>query len=137
MAGTGDRGRDMILKPGQVDLKQLLAICQGQAARIDPDCRAGVETANAVVARAAAGDLPVYGVNTGFGKLASVRIPPGDTKNLQRNLILSHAAGTGPALPDDVVRLVMTLKLISLARGASGVRWELIEMLQAMLDKFQ
>ncbi|MCA8867447.1 MAG: histidine ammonia-lyase [Rhodobacteraceae bacterium] len=125
----------MILKPGQVDLKQLLAICQGQAARIDPDCRAGVETANAVVARAAAGDLPVYGVNTGFGKLASVRIPPGDTKNLQRNLILSHAAGTGPALPDDVVRLVMTLKLISLARGASGVRWELIEMLQAMLDK--
>ncbi|MEM9736832.1 MAG: histidine ammonia-lyase, partial [Pseudomonadota bacterium] len=84
-------------------------------------------------ARAAAGDAPVYGVNTGFDKLASVRIPPADTARLQRNLILSHAAGVGPALPEPVVRLSMALKLVSLGRGASGVRWELISILEEML----
>jgi histidine ammonia-lyase len=123
----------LILVPGTATLADLEAIWRGAPARIDPSCRPQVEAAAAVVAAAAAGDQPVYGVNTGFGKLASVRIPAGDTAQLQRNLILSHAAGTGPALPEKVVRLVMALKMLSLGRGASGVRWQIIDLLDAML----
>ena len=89
--------------------------------------------AEAVVARAAAGDAAVYGVNTGFGKLASTRISPEQTAQLQRNLILSHNAGVGPDLPERIVRLTMTLKLLSLGRGASGVQWAIVETLERML----
>jgi histidine ammonia-lyase len=74
-----------------------------------------------------------YGVNTGFGKLASVRIADADLATLQRNLILSHAVGTGPALPDGVVRLLLAMKAASLARGASGVRPVVIEALTGAL----
>jgi histidine ammonia-lyase len=123
----------MQLTPGKVTLAELEMIMDGGAVTVDPACRAGVEAAEAVVAAAAAGDVPVYGVNTGFGKLASVRIPPKDTAQLQRNLILSHAAGIGAPLDHGVVRLIMALKMISLARGASGVRWELIALLEGML----
>jgi histidine ammonia-lyase len=84
---------------------------------------------------AAQGDAPIYGVNTGFGKLAHVRIPARDTAQLQRNLILSHCAGVGPALPARITRLTIALKLLSLGRGASGTRWEVIETLQALLEK--
>ena len=70
-----------------------------------------------------------YGVNTGFGKLASVRIADADLAKLQSNLIVSHAVGTGPALPDGVVRLLLAMKAASLARGASGVRPVVIEAL--------
>lgn len=97
------------------------------------DCRPQVLAAAEVIAKAAAGDAPVYGVNTGFGKLASLRIAPKDTATLQRNLILSHCAGVGANIPRRHARLMMVLKLLSLGRGASGVRWELIELLQDML----
>lgn len=86
-----------------------------------------------VVAIIDAGE-PVYGVNTGFGKLASVRIGPDDLGTLQVNIVRSHAAGVGPPLPAGVVRLAMVLKLASLMRGASGVRVELVKTLAAMLD---
>ena len=76
---------------------------------------------------------PVYGINTGFGKLASKRIPPDQTTLLQRNLIVSHCCGVGPPTPEPIVRLMMALKIVSLGRGASGVRREIIEQLQAML----
>lgn len=122
-----------MLDPGKVTLTELDAIYRGGPVWIDPAARAGVEASAQIVARAAAGADPVYGVNTGFGKLASVRIAAEDTATLQRNLILSHAAGIGPALPRDVVRLTMALKMISLARGASGVRWDIIQLLQDML----
>ncbi|MBL6430845.1 MAG: aromatic amino acid lyase [Alphaproteobacteria bacterium] len=78
--------------------------------------------------------MPVYGVNTGFGKLASVRIAPGDVATLQRNLILSHCCGVGAELSPEVVRLVMATKLLSLGAGASGVRWETLSLLDAMLQ---
>ncbi len=125
----------MILNPGNVSLTELENIYRGATPFIDPACQAAVESAAARVAVAAAGDAPVYGVNTGFGKLASVRIPSEDTATLQRNLILSHSAGVGEHLTTGVVRLTMALKLISLGRGASGVRWELLLLLQAMLDR--
>ena len=125
----------MILKPGAVTLAELAAILGGGDVELDPACRARINAAAAKVAEAAAGGAPVYGVNTGFGKLASVRIPPEDTATLQRNLILSHCAGVGDPLPEPVVRLTMVLKLISLGRGASGVRWETINLLLAMIQR--
>ncbi|MCA9295832.1 MAG: aromatic amino acid lyase, partial [Phycisphaerales bacterium] len=76
----------------------------------------------------------VYGINTGFGSLSRVRIPPADVRDLQRNLIRSHAAGVGEPLPRDVVRAMMLLLAASLSRGHSGVRLEVIERLLDMLN---
>ena len=119
----------------QITLAQQEAIYRGGPFRLDPAWKAGVDRSAAIVAQAAAGSQPIYGINTGLGKLASVRIPPEDTRALQRNLILSHSAGVGDPLPRGVVRLVMAQKILSLSRGASGIRWELIALLAAMLDK--
>ena len=102
--------------------------------RIDESCREHVDAAAAIVAKAARGETAVYGINTGFGKLASTRIAPAQTAQLQRNLILSHCCGVGEPLPDNVVRLVIALKILSLGRGASGVRWQVIERLQTCLQ---
>ena len=77
----------------------------------------------------------VYGINTGFGRLATERISPEDLEQLQTNLVLSHAVGTGPPLADRVVRLVMLLKIHSLAQGHSGVRLELVEMMTRLLNE--
>jgi histidine ammonia-lyase len=125
----------MILTPGAVPLADLEAVWRGAPATLDPAARPAIEAAAARVAAAVAGGAPVYGVNTGFGKLASVTIPPADTARLQRNLILSHCSGVGAPTPTAIVRLMMALKLVSLGRGASGVRWALVELLQALLDR--
>ena len=126
--------KPLVLHPGKVSLADLEVIYrQGHAARLDPSCRASVAQAAAIVAEAAAGEIPVYGVNTGFGKNAQIKIPPGDTARLQRNLILSHCCGVGPATPEPIVRLMMTLKIVSLGRGASGVRSEVIALIEDML----
>lgn len=126
----------LILKPGSVPLSTIEKIYrENLAVRIDPSFHAGVEKAAARIAEIAAGDAPVYGINTGFGKLASIRIAPEDVATLQRNLILSHCCGVGEPLSEDIVRLIMALKLISLGRGASGVRLELITLIEAMLEK--
>lgn len=123
----------MKLVPGMMTLPDIEAIYRGGPVEIDKSCKPAVDAAQLIIAAAAAGDDPVYGVNTGFGKLASVRIPPKDTVQLQRNLILSHAAGVGAPLGRDIVRLIMALKMLSLGRGASGVRWQVILLLEAML----
>ena len=89
----------MNLTPGAATLTELETLWRGGGvARLAPDARPAVEAAHARVARAAAGGEAVYGVNTGFGKLASVRIAPEDTATLQRNLILSHCCGVGAPL---------------------------------------
>ena len=124
------------LMPGQVSLSQLEDIYWNQSAiKLDRSCRPVVANAASCIANAALGNRPVYGVNTGFGKLASMKIEPGDTAQLQKNLILSHCCGVGDALAPEIVRLMMALKLLSFGRGASGVRWELIELLEGMLEK--
>ena len=126
----------LTLTPGQVSLKDLARIYRERlSTQLDRACKPAVERAAASIAAAVAGTDAVYGVNTGFGKLASIKIPPGDAAQLQRNLILSHCCGVGEAMPHHIVRLMMTLKLISLGRGASGVRWELIELIEGMLTK--
>ena len=72
-------------------------------------------------------------MNTGFGKLANIKIAPEDTETLQKNLILSHCCGVGDPMPRNVARLMMALKLLSLGRGASGVRWDIVALLEGML----
>ena len=126
----------IVLHPGSVPISTLETIYwQGTAVRLDPSFRAGIETAARRIAEIAGGDEPVYGINTGFGKLASIKVAPADVTTLQRNLILSHCCGVGNPLPENIVRLIMALKLISLGRGASGVRLDLINLLEAMLEK--
>lgn len=124
----------LVLTPGAAAMRQLEQIYrQGTPVQISPDARAGVERAEQVIARAAKGNDPVYGVNTGFGKLAKTRIAVADTEQLQRNLILSHASGVGQPLAENIVRLMMSLKLLSLGRGSSGTKWETIVLIQDML----
>ncbi len=126
----------MIVTPGAVTLARLERIWREElAVMLDPAARPGVEAAAAQVARAAAGEAPVYGVNTGFGKLASRKIAPADTEKLQENLILSHCCGVGEALDRPTTLLMMVLKLLSLGRGASGVRWEICALIEAMLAR--
>ncbi|CTQ34683.1 histidine ammonia-lyase [Jannaschia rubra] len=126
----------LTLTPGAVTLADLARIWREDLpVRLDPSCRPAMEAAQARIAAAAAGDVAVYGVNTGFGKLASVRIAAEDTETLQRNLILSHCCGVGAPIPTGMARLVMALKLLSLGRGASGVRLELIDLMEDMLAR--
>ena len=123
-----------ILTPGTTTLAQLERLYRREApAELHPSARAGVLHAAAQIAAAAAGGDAVYGVNTGFGKLASLKIEAKDTATLQRNLILSHCCGVGEPVPRPITRLMMVLKLLSLGRGASGVRPELIALIEAML----
>ncbi|WP_439271285.1 histidine ammonia-lyase [Pseudochrobactrum sp. HB0163] len=126
----------LILKPGSVSLGTFEKIYREKSSvRIDTAFHVAIEKAAARIAEIAAGDTPVYGINTGFGKLASIRIAPADVATLQRNLILSHCCGVGEPLDEEIVRLIMALKLVSLGRGASGVRLEVIRLIEDMLEK--
>ena len=125
----------MILTPGAATLADLNAIWKGEALTLDPAAFPAIEGAHARVLQAAAGQDPVYGINTGFGKLASMKIAPGDTAALQRNLIRSHACGVGKPLEEETARLMMALKLLSLGRGASGVAPATVRLIEGMLDR--
>jgi len=121
--------------PGNVPLADWRKIYRGATPLLDPACRSGIEASAATVARILMRHEPVYGINTGFGKLATVKIGDDDLERLQRNIVLSHAAGVGDPMPVPVARLMMALKLTSLAQGASGVRPATIALLEAMLAK--
>jgi histidine ammonia-lyase len=122
----------MELVGGALTLDDLQRLHLGAAVlRCDATARARIRASAAVVQRAAAGAAPVYGVNTGFGKLAGTRIDASDLARLQLNLIRSHSVGVGDALAAPVVRLVLGLKAASLARGHSGVREVVVDALLA------
>ncbi len=124
----------LTLMPGQVTLAELARIYWEELdIKLAPSCRPAIVAAHAKILAAAAGTDAVYGVNTGFGKLASVKIAATDTATLQRNLILSHCCGVGAPISRAHARLIMVLKLLSLGRGASGVRPEIIALLEDML----
>ncbi|MFY0638365.1 histidine ammonia-lyase [Maricaulis maris] len=122
------------IKPGAMALSDWAKIWLGADLRIDPAAKADVDAAAATVDRLIASGRAVYGLNTGFGKLAQTRIADDELAILQERLVLSHAAGIGDPLDTRIVRLIMALKLASLGRGASGIRWTTIEAMQAMLD---
>lgn len=118
------------LTPGGLSLDALRRIYRAPTPLSLPaDARQRMADSRAMVETIAAGHTAVYGINTGFGKLAQKRIAPADLDTLQRNLILSHATGVGEPLDDGVVRLILACKIASLAVGASGIRPEVVEAL--------
>lgn len=125
----------ILLIPGKVTLGQWRDVYRGAPIRLDPTCAPRIAESAAAVARILERGEPVYGINTGFGKLASVRVGDDDLATLQRNIVLSHSAGTGTPSPIAVTRLMMALKLASLAQGASGIRLETAALLEAMLTR--
>lgn len=126
----------LVLKPGDVTLAELEHVWRGSHdISLDADARPRIEAAATIVNQAGNGNAAVYGVNTGFGKLASIKIAPEDTATLQRNLIRSHCAGVGAPVDKETTRLMLALKLISLGRGASGVAWQTAALIEAMLQR--
>ncbi|MEO6579559.1 MAG: histidine ammonia-lyase, partial [Sphingomicrobium sp.] len=124
----------LMLSPGSVTLEQLRALWTGVPSRLSDAALTAIDDAAAAVDRIVASGKTVYGINTGFGLLAQTRIPAAQLAQLQRNLILSHSCGLGDPLPRNTVRLMIILKLIGLGRGHSGVRRDVIDALQALLD---
>src|ERR1051325_3969804 len=118
-----------------LSLSDLKAVYEGKVAlrvarSVSERAKKGAQAIEAVLSTQAV----VYGVNTGFGLLSSTVIPREDLEALQRNLVLSHACGVGPLLPDEIVRLVLVLKLASLSQGASGVRPETIDAIARLVQ---
>ena len=107
---------------------------QFEIVALSQEGRSQVEASRAVVEKLLASEQPVYGISTGFGDLSRIWISPPERAKLQRNLILSHAAGVGECLPEDVVRAAMLLRANSLAKGYSGIRPETLDMLIALIN---
>jgi histidine ammonia-lyase len=125
----------MVLIDGAtLTLEAVAEIAGGAPVTLAPAVRPRLEASRAVVERALGGDRPVYGINTGFGALAEVRVPPADLARLQTNLLRSHACGVGPPFPARVVRAMLALRANALAAGRSGVRPAVVEALVALLN---
>ncbi len=126
----------MILLDGSsLTVPEIVAIAdRGEGVAIHPDAAARVRAARRVVDDKAGGDEPVYGINTGFGSFAEVKIPHDALNALQHNLLRSHAAGVGTPLPPRTVRATMALRANVLAKGFSGIRLETLDALVALLN---
>ncbi|MFQ5535245.1 MAG: histidine ammonia-lyase [Sphingomonadales bacterium] len=124
----------LAIEPGALTLPLLRRIARHPVAiALAPQARARIEASAADIDRIGKSGKTVYGINTGFGKLAQTHIATERLAELQTKLVLSHATGTGPLLDDAVVRLIIALKIGALARGFSGVRYDVVEALQALL----
>ncbi|MBX2858451.1 MAG: histidine ammonia-lyase [Cellvibrionaceae bacterium] len=120
----------LLVQPGQLTLADLRSVWrQHRPLVLQQHCVAGIRQAAQTVANVLAEGQVVYGINTGFGLLANTSIEPAELENLQRSIVLSHAAGVGDYMSEPVLRLLMLLKINSLARGYSGIRLEVIEAL--------
>ncbi len=126
---------EILLTPGEVPLAAWRAIYRGAGAALGTGQEQRIAASAAAVQAILARGEPVYGINTGFGKLAHIRIGADDLMALQRNIVLSHAAGVGAPMPVPVARLMLALKLASLAQGASGVQPHTVALLSAMLAR--
>ena len=125
----------MNIQPGQLTLAQLRDLHVGKTTlTLDPAARPGIRASADLVHKAAQGGDAVYGVNTGFGKLANQRIAQADLETLQLNLLRSHAVGVGEPMFEPVVRLILLMKAASLARGYSGIRELVIDRLFAFYN---
>lgn len=123
------------LTPSKITFAQLRQVYDNPTTvTLDPKAYDDIDRSHQAVQAIIAKDKPAYGINTGFGLLAKERISDDQLELLQRNLILSHSVGTGERLPDNVVRLIMLMKVASLARGVSGVRREVVDSILALLN---
>jgi Histidine ammonia-lyase len=124
------------ISPGLLTLDQLYNVCKGEYKRFELQvgCGEAIKASAEIVSKAASGGVPVYGVNTGFGKLASTPIEREAVAQLQVNLVRSHCVGVGSPLASSTTRLMMILKVASLARGYSGVRPLVIDSLLSLLN---
>lgn len=125
----------LTIKPGLLTLAQLRQISRAPVqVSLDPSCHEDIHASTKVVNDVIAENRVAYGINTGFGLLANTRIAPEDLETLQRSIVLSHAAGIGELMNDETVRLMMVLKINSLARGFSGIRLSVIEALMQLVN---
>lgn len=125
----------LTLIPGRLNLAELRSFYQQpQRVELDSSADQGIENSVACVQGILDQGRTAYGINTGFGLLAQTRIATEDLENLQRSLVLSHAAGIGEPLDDAMVRLIMLLKVNSLSRGFSGIRRKVIDALLALIN---
>jgi histidine ammonia-lyase len=125
----------LTLQPGALTLSDLRHAWQAHGSlALAPEAHAAIAASAAAVQAIVAKGDPAYGINTGFGILAKRHIPHEQLEQLQQNLILSHAVGTGELLPDHVVRLILLTKIGSLARGFSGVRPLIVDTLVALYN---
>jgi histidine ammonia-lyase len=126
----------MELNGQQISLPEIAAVAYGDPkVTISESARPRINAAREIIENIVARDAVVYGVNTGFGKLAEVQIPHDDLRALQLNLVRSHACGIGPPLSEAEVRAMMLLRANVLALGFSGIRIAVIEMLCEMLNR--
>jgi histidine ammonia-lyase len=129
-----DRGRRVIRAgAAPLTLAELRALHAGAAISLDDRAMPGILRSASIVENIVSSGQTVYGINTGFGALAQTTIPNGQLAELQRRLVLSHSVGVGGLLPDEIVRLVICLKIVGLSRGFSGVRPVVIEALLGLL----
>lgn len=125
----------LTIHPGKMTLDELRIVFQQTVTvSLDKLAQAAIEKSVATVNKIIAEDKTAYGINTGFGLLANTRIATKDLQSLQRSIVMSHAAGVGDPLDDELVRLIMVLKINSLARGFSGIRLEVINALIALVN---
>lgn len=121
------------IRPGSMTLADWRAIWDGAAISVSDEARPAVDRGAQAVSELLASGRAVYGINTGFGKLAQTRIAASELEELQKRLVLSHACGVGAPLPRRVVRLMMALKIASLGQGVSGIRWTTIKAIESLL----
>ena len=125
----------LTLMPRKLTLEQLRAVYDHPVTiTLDPSAYKAIDASREAVQAIIAKDKAAYGINTGFGLLAKKRISDDELELLQRNLILSHSVGTGERLPDGVVRLIMVMKVSSLAQGVSGVRREVVDSILGLIN---
>jgi histidine ammonia-lyase len=123
------------IQPGQFTLSDLRSVWQTRSTlKLVPEAYKDIDASAAAIASIVARGDAAYGINTGFGKLAKTRIPDEQLELLQRNLILSHSVGTGELIADNVVRLILLMKIGSLSRGYSGIRRSVIDAMIAMFN---
>src|SRR6266496_2879043 len=126
----------VLLDGDTLKLEEVLAVARGEArAEVAPEARRRVAAARALVEARLEDGQAHYGINTGFGTLAEVRIARGDLARLQRNLVLSHAAGVGAPLPLEEARALVLLRANVLAKGFSGIREQTLDLVVEMLNR--
>ncbi len=123
------------IQPGQITLNQLRQVARNKIhVTLATSAIPAINKSQALVNQMISEDHTVYGINTGFGLLANTRIEVEDLEELQRSIVLSHAAGIGKFMEDSTVRLMMVLKVNSLSRGFSGIRLSVIEALMTLIN---